>query len=589
MGQSQFEPSVYNYVAYLEKDSSRPHIGQLQQLNQTVQPLAFASGTPLENLYQVIEAGEKNVKPYATSKRLSAVKLLPPISGRDVLAVGKNYAEHAKEFNSSGYDSSDKVDQPTHPVIFTKRATSIIAHGEEIYPHVGFTESADYEGEIGVVIGKSGFRISEENAMDHVWGYTIINDVTARERQRDHKQFYIGKSADTYCPMGPIAVPASKLPAVLELETRVNGELKQKATSADLIFSIPHLIKTLSEGQTLQLGDVIATGTPAGVGIGKKPPVFLKPGDEISISVTGLGTLSNRVGTPDPKSPSTHQVRDISHIPVSHNAQNTIVFIHGLGGSLEYFQPLAHRLSVSFHGCYLFDLEGHGLTPTSALNTLRITSFANDLASMIAHAHTMSHKLPTTIVAQGLGCLVALKFAHLYPSRVRYLKLILLSPAPIPMPKEISRMLIDRAAEVRSRGALDHAADATVDELATPAKKRNPLLEAAVRMSVLGQDPEGYAKGCEALAFAENCFADVRPEELMGGATLIVAGDRDWICTPEVCEHWRARGRGKVEDVVMLKDVGGWPVFEDLNGVAEAVEGFIKGYYLGREKSKNLD
>jgi 2-keto-4-pentenoate hydratase/2-oxohepta-3-ene-1,7-dioic acid hydratase in catechol pathway len=105
------------------------------------------------------------------------------------------------EFNQSGFDSSDKVDQPTHPVIFTKRATSIIASGEPILPHAGFTESVDFEGEIGVIIGKAGFRISEADAMGHVWGYTIINDVTARERQRDHKQFYIGKSPDTFCPM----------------------------------------------------------------------------------------------------------------------------------------------------------------------------------------------------------------------------------------------------------------------------------------------------------------------------------------------------------------------------------------------------
>lgn len=109
--------------------------------------------------------------------------------------------EHAKEFNSSGFDSSDKVDQPSHPVIFTKRFTSIIAHGEEILPHGGFTQTADYEGEIGVIIGRAGTRIEEEDAMGYVWGYTIVNDVTARERQRDHKQFYIGKSPDTFCPM----------------------------------------------------------------------------------------------------------------------------------------------------------------------------------------------------------------------------------------------------------------------------------------------------------------------------------------------------------------------------------------------------
>lgn len=161
---------------------------------------------------------------------------------------------------------------PTHPVIFTKRATSIIANEEEILLHPDFTQTLDYEGEIGVIIGKNGFQVSEADAPNYIWGYTIINDVTAREKQRDHKQFYIGKvplrcsktqakclgkSADTYCPMGPIAVPASSLPKVLKVTTRVNGELRQEATTEDLIFSIPNLIKTLSESQTIRAGDVI--------------------------------------------------------------------------------------------------------------------------------------------------------------------------------------------------------------------------------------------------------------------------------------------------------------------------------------------
>lgn len=195
--------SFSNYVAYEDpKAFGQPRIGALDLAKSTVQPLVFSSGGAISNLYQVIEIGEANIKAAGESSfPLSSVKLLPPIYGRDILAVGKNYSEHAKEFNSSGYDSSDKVDQPTHPVIFTKRATSIIASGEPIFAHHGFTESPDFEGEIGVIIGKSGFRVSESDAMDYVWGFTIINDMTARERQRDHKQFYIGKSPDTYCPM----------------------------------------------------------------------------------------------------------------------------------------------------------------------------------------------------------------------------------------------------------------------------------------------------------------------------------------------------------------------------------------------------
>jgi 2-keto-4-pentenoate hydratase/2-oxohepta-3-ene-1,7-dioic acid hydratase in catechol pathway len=195
------KPSFTKFIAFEHPDFKEQLIGHFEKEQGTIQPLAFASGTPIRDLYQVIEHGVSGIAPFGEPISAAAVKILPPIYGRDILCVGKNYAEHAKEFNSSGFDSSDKVDMPTHPVIFTKRFTSIIADGEEIYPHPEFTETIDYEGEIGVIIGKPGFRIAEADAMDHVWGYTIINDMTARERQRDHKQFYIGKSPDTFCPM----------------------------------------------------------------------------------------------------------------------------------------------------------------------------------------------------------------------------------------------------------------------------------------------------------------------------------------------------------------------------------------------------
>lgn len=190
-----------NYAAFTRLDTGISQIGHLGVDKGTIQPLSFLSGYPIQDLYQVIEAGPLQIAASGSALPLSSVKLLAPISGRDVLAVGKNYMEHAKEFNASGYDSSDKVDRPSHPVIFTKRATSIIADGDDIFLHPEFSKSVDYEGEIGVIVGKAGFRIPKERAMEYVWGYTIINDMTARERQRDHKQFYIGKSADTFCPM----------------------------------------------------------------------------------------------------------------------------------------------------------------------------------------------------------------------------------------------------------------------------------------------------------------------------------------------------------------------------------------------------
>lgn len=148
--------SFTNHVAFEDAQTGRSRVGHYDLVQKTIQPLAFLSGTPVDNLYQVIEAGEHNVVAAGELLPASSTKILPPFTGRDVLCVGKNYAEHAKEFNSSGFDSSDKVDTPSHPVIFTKRFTSIIADGEDIFPHPEFTKTIDYEGEIGVVIGKPG-------------------------------------------------------------------------------------------------------------------------------------------------------------------------------------------------------------------------------------------------------------------------------------------------------------------------------------------------------------------------------------------------------------------------------------------------
>lgn len=194
-------PRLTRYAAFAHLETGVTQIGHLDLQAGTVQPLQFLSGSPVENLFQVIEAGSLPIIASGAAIPLASTKLLAPLSGHDILAVGKNYMDHAKEFNSSGYDSSDTVDRPSHPVIFTKRATSIIGDGDEIFLHPDFTNCLDYEGEIGVIIGKAGFRVSKENAMDYVWGYTIINDITAREKQRDHKQFFIGKSADTFCPI----------------------------------------------------------------------------------------------------------------------------------------------------------------------------------------------------------------------------------------------------------------------------------------------------------------------------------------------------------------------------------------------------
>ncbi|MEV6898520.1 fumarylacetoacetate hydrolase family protein [Amycolatopsis sp. NPDC051372] len=223
-----------------------------------------------------------------------------PTPRRNIYCVGKNYREHAAEFGRSGYDSPDRSeDLPARPILFSKATTAVIGPGDNIDPHAGLTSELDYEGELAVIIGRGGRGITREAAPAHVWGYTILDDVTARDLQRDHRQWLLGKSLDTHCPMGPYAVTADEIPDVtaLELETTVNGERRQHARVKDLIFDIPELIATLSAGITLLPGDVIATGTPAGVGIGFDPPKFLASGDVVEVTITGLGVLRNRVAS----------------------------------------------------------------------------------------------------------------------------------------------------------------------------------------------------------------------------------------------------------------------------------------------------
>jgi 2-keto-4-pentenoate hydratase/2-oxohepta-3-ene-1,7-dioic acid hydratase in catechol pathway len=242
----------------------------------------------------------RNVEKAAPQHSLDEVRLHAPIPvpRRDIFCVGKNYRDHVLEFGASGYDQPDRSqDMPEYPVMFAKATTSVTGPFDDIEPHRDVTSELDYEAELGVIIGVGGRGITREQAYDHVWGYTIIDDFTARDLQRKHKQWLIGKSLDTHCPMGPYAVTADEIAdvTVLQVESRVNGEPRQSAPVKDLIFDIPELIATLSAGITLRAGDIIATGTPAGVGIGFDPPKFMVSGDVIEVSITGLGAQRNRI------------------------------------------------------------------------------------------------------------------------------------------------------------------------------------------------------------------------------------------------------------------------------------------------------
>jgi 2-keto-4-pentenoate hydratase/2-oxohepta-3-ene-1,7-dioic acid hydratase in catechol pathway len=227
------------------------------------------------------------------------IELLAPIPQprRNIMCVGKNYSEHAKEFARSGYEAGAVAgkDIDDHPALFSKLPSSVIAPDAAIELHPSITQKVDYEAELAVIIGKGGRGISKEDAYAHIWGYTIVNDVTARDLQKNHKQWFLGKSLDTFAPMGPYVVTVDEIdPENTTVQCHVNGELRQNANTRDLIFDIPTLIATLSAGITLQPGDIIATGTPAGVGIGLDPPVFLKSGDTIAVTISGIGTLENR-------------------------------------------------------------------------------------------------------------------------------------------------------------------------------------------------------------------------------------------------------------------------------------------------------
>ena len=221
---------------------------------------------------------------------LSAVELRAPLPRprKNIFCIGKNYVDHVSEMSGS---------LPEYPVVFSKPPTTVIGPEMEIDSHRDVTGELDYEGELAVVIGRQGKSIKKERAFEYVFGYTAVNDVTARDKQRLHGQWLLGKAFDTFCPMGPVVVHQSVLrdPHGLTIKTRVNGEVRQSAHTSLMIFDIPTLIATISAGTTLEPGDIIATGTPSGVGKGFKPPRFLKPGDVVEVEIERVGVLRNRV------------------------------------------------------------------------------------------------------------------------------------------------------------------------------------------------------------------------------------------------------------------------------------------------------
>lgn len=227
---------------------------------------------------------------------LSQVTLCAPIPNpkRDLICIGQNYTEHAKE---SAMFSGGEYKKTGYPVYFSKRVIEAVPSGGTIPLHADITSQLDYECELAVIIGKTCSRVAEKDVFDCIFGYTIVNDVSAREIQQNHKQFFFGKSLDGAAPMGPYIVTADEIgfPPELSVKTRVNHEPRQNGNTRDFIYPIPELIARLSAGITLLPGDVIATGTPAGVGMGFSPPRFLKSGDIIDCEIEKIGVLQNIV------------------------------------------------------------------------------------------------------------------------------------------------------------------------------------------------------------------------------------------------------------------------------------------------------
>jgi len=276
-------------------------VASIDERSSTCRPISV-DGRRITDMLTLIEGG---ISASAWSEGepipLAEVTLHAPITRprRNIMCVGKNYFEHAQEFAKSGFDSSasganDAV--PKAPIIFTKMPESVTGPNTAVgYPNGG-CQQLDYEAELGVIIGKPGLGIKKAEAMGHVFGYVIINDLTARDLQAAHKQWFLGKSFETSCPMGPWITTADEINgADLTVQCWVNGEQRQNASTRDLIFDIPTLIETMSRGMTLLPGDIIATGTPVGVGIGFNPPKFLQSGDKVDIEITGLGRLSNTI------------------------------------------------------------------------------------------------------------------------------------------------------------------------------------------------------------------------------------------------------------------------------------------------------
>jgi 2-keto-4-pentenoate hydratase/2-oxohepta-3-ene-1,7-dioic acid hydratase in catechol pathway len=279
----------------------RIEVGVVSQDGSSITPFDLPPVRAERGLAALLEPGQALLPLRDVAHPLSsrAVDLLAPIPRprRNILCIGKNYHEHVQEIARHGFDTTGGgAERPAAPIVFSKLPDCVIGPGADILHDAAVTAQLDYEAELAVIIGRKGRAIARAHAMDYVWGYTIVNDVTARDVQKRHQQWLLGKSQDTFCPMGPFAVTRDLIDlADTPIRLWVNDELRQDGNTGQMIFDVPELIATISAGITLYPGDVIATGTPSGVGAGFEPPRFLSPGDRVRIEIPPIGVLENRV------------------------------------------------------------------------------------------------------------------------------------------------------------------------------------------------------------------------------------------------------------------------------------------------------
>ena len=307
------------FVSFSTASIPKPHLGLVQgdevlDIDLAAHALTIIGPDQMQDLIEKYETWKLLLqsifdktagRPYSEVKtfteigavhKLSQVQLLAPIvrPRKNIMCLGWNYAEHEKE-TAEARGRAPSI--PEYPVLFTKAPTTVNAPYGNIIIDPTVSEQVDWEAELGVIIGKTGKNIREEEALDYVFGYTVLNDVSARDLQFQHQQFFKGKSIDGYCPMGPWIVTADEVadPQQLPIRLRVNGVVKQDANTSMMIFSVRQIIAVLSKGMTLEAGDIIATGTPSGVGFARNPPEFLKAGDVVETEIDGVGLMRNGV------------------------------------------------------------------------------------------------------------------------------------------------------------------------------------------------------------------------------------------------------------------------------------------------------